>query len=92
MRRAAGVRRGAMEAEAQGGDANVAAFHGIIGLVGMEIQGGIQVIERPHLDPDRQFNLSGIALLLLVLLAAAFTEIYAPMTGLARRPRRPEPQ
>ena len=25
-------------------------------------------------------------------LAAAFTEIYAPMTGLARRPRRPEPQ
>ena len=52
----------------------------------------IQVIERPHLDPDRQFNLSGIALLLLVLLAAAFTEIYAPMTGLARRPRRPEPQ
>ncbi len=52
----------------------------------------VQVIERPHIDPDRQFNLSGIALLLLVLLAAAFTEIYAPMTGLARRPRRPEPQ
>ena len=50
----------------------------------------VQVIERPHIDPDRQFNLSGIALLLLVLLAAAFTEIYAPMTGLARR--RPEPQ
>ena len=52
----------------------------------------VQVIERPHIDPDRQFNLSGIALLLLVLLGAAFTEIYAPMTGLARRPRRPEPQ
>jgi len=52
----------------------------------------VQVIERPHIDPDRQFNLSGIALLLLVLLAAAFTEIYAPMTGLARRPRRPDPQ
>jgi len=52
----------------------------------------VQVIERPHIDPDRQLNLSGIALLLLVLLAAAFTEIYAPMTGLARRPRRPEPQ
>lgn len=52
----------------------------------------VQVIERPHIDPDRQFNLSGIALLLLVLLAAAFTEIYAPMTGLARRPRRPEPR
>lgn len=52
----------------------------------------VQVIERPHIDPNRQFNLSGIALLLLVLLAAAFTEIYAPMTGLTRRPRRPDPQ
>lgn len=47
----------------------------------------VQILERPHLDPDRQFNLSGVALLLLVLLAAAFTEIYAPMTGLTRRRR-----
>ena len=52
----------------------------------------VQIIERPHIDPDRQFNLSGIALLLLVLLTAAFTEVYAPMTGLARRSRRPDPR
>ena len=49
----------------------------------------VQIIERPHVDPDRQFNLSGIALLLLVLLSAAFTEIYAPLTGLTRRRRKP---
>lgn len=50
----------------------------------------VQIIERPYVDPDRQFNLSGIALLLMVLLAAAFTEIYAPMTGLTRRRREPD--
>jgi hypothetical protein len=59
---------------------------------GLSAENNVQIIERPHLDPDRQFNLSGIALLLLVLLAAAFTEVYAPMTGLARRPRRPDAQ
>ena len=63
-----------------------------VSVEGLSAETTVQVIERPHIDPNRQFNLSGIALLLLVLLAAAFTEIYAPMTGLARRPRRPEPQ
>jgi hypothetical protein len=63
-----------------------------VSVEALSAETNVQIIERPHVDPNRQFNLSGIALLLLVLLAAAFTEIYAPMTGLARRARRPEPQ
>lgn len=63
-----------------------------VSVEALSAETNVQIIERPHVDPNRQFNLSGIALLLLVLLAAAFTEIYAPMTGLARHARRPEPQ
>lgn len=48
----------------------------------------VQIIERPHIDPERHFNLPAIALLLLVLLGVAFTEVYMPMTGLGRRPMR----
>jgi hypothetical protein len=41
-----------------------------------------QVIEAPHLDADRKYNLSALALLALVVVIAGFTEIYAPATGL----------
>ena len=43
----------------------------------------VQVIEAPHVDPDRKFNIPAVALLLLVILSAVFTEIYAPATGIA---------
>lgn len=41
-----------------------------------------QVIEQPRLDIDRKFNIGAVALLALVVLAAFFTEIYAPATGM----------
>ncbi|WP_052507749.1 capsule biosynthesis protein [Sphingomonas hengshuiensis] len=47
-----------------------------------ETASDVQLIEAPRLDADRKFNVSAVALLLLVLLAAAFTEIYAPATGI----------
>ncbi len=42
----------------------------------------VQVIETPHLDAQRKYNVSAVAGLLLLTLLAFFTEIYAPMTGL----------
>jgi capsule polysaccharide export protein KpsE/RkpR len=49
----------------------------------------IQIVETPHIDPKRQFNLPAVGLLLLVLLIVAYTEYYMPLTGLGRRrPRR----
>lgn len=63
-----------------------------VSVEALSAETNVQIIEQPHVDPDRQFNMSGIALLLLVLLAAAFTEIYAPMTGLTRRRGRPDPR
>jgi hypothetical protein len=47
-----------------------------------ETASDVQVIEAPRLDVDRKYNIPAVALLLLVLAAAAFTEIYAPATGL----------
>ena len=51
----------------------------------------VQVIEAPRLDADRKYNIPAVALLALVLLAALFTEVYAPATGIdlrfARRSR-----
>ncbi|MET0307471.1 MAG: capsule biosynthesis protein [Sphingomonas sp.] len=47
-----------------------------------ETASDVQVIEAPRLDPDRKYNIPAVALLLLILAAAAFTEIYAPATGL----------
>jgi uncharacterized protein involved in exopolysaccharide biosynthesis len=41
-----------------------------------------QVIEAARLDADRKYNIPAVALLALVLLLAAFTEVYAPATGL----------
>lgn len=55
-----------------------------VSVEAMSAETNVQIIERPHVDPDRHYNLSGIALLLLVLLGAAFTEVYMPMTGLGR--------
>lgn len=48
-----------------------------------ETASDVQVIEAPHLDADRKYNIPAVALLLLVILAAVFTEIYAPATGIA---------
>lgn len=42
----------------------------------------VQVIEAPRVDDDRKFNIPAVALLALVLVLAAFTEIYAPATGI----------
>ncbi len=50
----------------------------------------VQVIEAPRLDVDRKFNIPAVALLLLVIVAALFTEIYAPATGI-RLWKRVEP-
>lgn len=41
-----------------------------------------QVIEAARLDADRKFNVPAVALLVLLLLLAFFTEIYAPATGI----------
>ena len=53
-----------------------------------ETASDVQVIEAPRLDADRKYNIPAVALLALVLLAAAFTEIYAPATGIDLRLRR----
>ncbi len=59
-----------------------------------ETAADVQVIEAARLDADRKYNIPAVALLALVLLLAAFTEIYAPATGielgLRRRPEAAE--
>lgn len=55
----------------------------------------VQIIDPAYLDVDRQYNIWAVALLGFVLLMAAFTEVYAPMTGLfnldtLRKPDRRE--
>jgi len=47
-----------------------------------ETASDVQVIEAPRLDADRKYNVPAVALLALALLAALFTEIYAPATGI----------
>ncbi|WCM29048.1 capsule biosynthesis protein [Sphingomonas sp. QA11] len=47
-----------------------------------ETASDVQIIEAPRLDADRKYNISAVALLALVILAALFTEIYAPATGI----------
>ncbi|MDF2603664.1 capsule biosynthesis protein [Sphingomonas sp.] len=41
-----------------------------------------QVIEAPRLDADRKYNVPAVALLVLVIALALFTEVYAPATGI----------
>lgn len=47
-----------------------------------ETASDVQMIEAPRLDADRKFNIPAVALAALVMLAALFTEIYAPATGI----------
>ena len=47
-----------------------------------ETASDVQVIEAPRVDADRKYNISAVALLILIVLAALFTEIYAPATGI----------
>lgn len=48
----------------------------------------VQVVEDAHLDAERHYNVPAVALLVLLLLAAAFTEVYAPATGIALFPAK----
>lgn len=60
-----------------------------------ETASDVQVIEAARLDPDRKFNLAAVAALVMALLAALFTEVYAPATGLRLpliTPPEPEPE
>ncbi len=53
----------------------------------------VQIVERPHLDVGRHYNIPAVALLALVILLALFTEAYAPATGLAlARRARSDPE
>jgi hypothetical protein len=45
----------------------------------------VQIIDKPHLDPERQYNVWAIAALACIALLALFTEWYAPATGLFGR-------
>ena len=47
-----------------------------------ETASDVQVVEAARLDADRKVNISALAALALLLLAAFFSEIYAPATGL----------
>jgi hypothetical protein len=51
----------------------------------------VQVIEQPHLDVQRHYNVWAVSLLAMVLLAVFFTEIYAPGTGIDLWRRREIP-
>ena len=42
----------------------------------------VQVIEAARLDADRKFNIPAVAALAFLLLLAAFTDFYAPATGI----------
>lgn len=50
----------------------------------------VQVIEAPHVDASRHYNIPAVAALALLALAVLFTEIYAPATGIELWRRRPE--
>lgn len=54
-----------------------------------ETASDVQVVEAPHLDAGRHYNVPAVALLALLLVAAFFTEIYAPSTGIALFRRHP---
>lgn len=50
--------------------------------VAAETASDAQVIEAARLDADRKFNIPAVALLMLVIALALFTEVYAPATGI----------
>lgn len=50
--------------------------------VAAETAADAQVIEAARLDSDRKFNVPAVALLVLVIVLALFTEVYAPATGI----------
>lgn len=52
-----------------------------------ETAADVQAIEAANLDPDFKVNIPAAALLALVIALAAFTEIYAPATGVDLRIR-----
>ena len=45
----------------------------------------IQVVEPVHLDPERQYNIWAVAMLVVLMIIIALTEIYAPATGIRWR-------
>ncbi|MFC4291155.1 capsule biosynthesis protein [Sphingorhabdus arenilitoris] len=51
----------------------------------------VQVVEKAHLQPGRQYNLPAIVLLLTLFLFVFFVEIYGPATGLWRNTKKHEP-
>jgi hypothetical protein len=53
-----------------------------------ETASDVQLIEAPRLDPERKYNIPAVALLALLIALAAFTEIYAPATGIDLRLRK----
>jgi uncharacterized protein involved in exopolysaccharide biosynthesis len=48
----------------------------------------VAIVDPPHVDSERKFNTWAVALLAFVLAMAAFTELYAPLTGLWGRAAR----
>ncbi|MDZ3833302.1 MAG: capsule biosynthesis protein [Sphingopyxis sp.] len=57
-------------------------------LVG-ETGANVQMLEAPRLDTDRKLNIPAVALLALLMLAALFTEVYAPATAIRLFAPRP---
>lgn len=53
-----------------------------------ETASDVQLIEAPRLDAERKYNIPAVALLALLIALAAFTEIYAPATGIDLRFRK----
>jgi hypothetical protein len=50
-----------------------------------ETASDVQLIEAPRLDSDRKVNVPAVALLVLLIALALFTELYAPATGIHLR-------
>jgi len=56
-----------------------------------ETASDVQVVEAPNLEAGRHYNVPAVALLVLLLVLAFFTEIYAPATGIVLIRRRLPP-
>lgn len=62
-------------------------FFEAIAIQEVTSQTNLQIVEKPFVDPARQFNLAFVGLFIALVLMAAFTEWYIPFTGLGGRPR-----